>query len=287
MPNVAEMYNVIAIPNHLDNIVEKYNIPLSQFYHEHHDFFGNCKSPDFPVRTMMCCYTGKGSVHLHPNDEYGLAHDGIRGKIESVVVRADDDDYEYHYVGHTAKTKEEFIKMCEEGRWKDLFIERKVKHGDFHLYEYGQLHGDSRDYEGDENGLIASCWCTNGDLSYRIYDHDRPADPKRPLSPQKVYDCVKIPDTEFYVRHVDAIHSNGCDVKHYYSKPGVFEAYDVVCKDKGTFELPEFICFTCFDGSGKVAGLPIKGGETVMVSAGYGPVEIEGDVSFSVISYKD
>lgn len=285
LPNVAEMYNVIAIPNHLDNIVEGTGKHLSEFYHENRDFFGDCKSKDFPVRSMMCCYTGKGSVHLHPKDDYGLAHDGMRGKIESVVVRGNGSDS--HYVGHTAKTKEEFIKMVNEKRWKDLLIERTIKNGDFYIYDYGQLHGDSHDYEGDEDGLIASCWCTNGDLSYRLWDHDRPADPKRPLHLDKVLDCVKIPDTDFDVRHVEAETVNGLEVKHYYSKPGVFEAYDVVCKEKGTFELKEFACYTCFDGEGTVAGFPIKGGETLMVCADFGPLEIEGNVSLSVISYKD
>ena len=286
MPSVAEMYNVIAIPNHLDNEVEGTGLHLSEFYHQNREFFGGCKSNDFPVRTMMCTYIGKGSVHLHPTDEYGLAHDGIRGKIESVVVRAEGKDR--HWVGHTAKTKEEFVKMVNEKRWKDLFIEREINHGDFYIYDYGQLHGDSHDYEGtDDDGYLATCWCTNGDLSYRLYDHDRPADPKRPLHIDKVMDCVKIPDTDFDVRHVEAESINGCEVKHYYSKPGVFEAYDVIVKEKGTFQLDEFICFTCFDGKGKVAGIELKGGETLMVCANYGPVEIEGDISLSVISYKD
>jgi len=285
LPNIGEMYNVIAIKDHLDNIVIGPNIPLSEFYDKNRDFFGDCKSEIFPVRMMMCCINGKGSLHLHPNNEYGMAHDGIWGKIEAGVTRIDGEDY--YYVGHRAKTKEEFIQMCEEGRWEELFIERKMQGGDFYLFDYGQIHGDSRDYAGDPDGHISTNWCTNGDLSYRVWDHDRPADPKRPLQKQKVYDCIKVPDEEFYCTRPEAEHINGCDVKKYYSKPGVFEAYDVIVKEQGVFELKEFMCLVCFDGEGEVAGQPMKGGETLMVPADFGPVEIKGNISLAVISYKD
>ena len=288
LENVAEMYNVIAIPNHLDNEVEGTGMTLSEFYLKNREFFGSCKSDGFPVRAMMCNYTGMGSVHLHPTDEYGLAHDGMRGKIEGIVKRGDSSKVEHKYLGHTAKTKEEFIKMCEEKRWKELFIEREFPYGEFHMYDYGQLHGGSRPYEGDnEDGEISSCWCTNGDLSYRIWDHDRPVSEKRQLHTQKVYDCVKIPDTDYYHTFAEEKLVNGCKVKQYYSKPGVFEAYDVIVEEKGTFQLDEFLCLTCFEGSGKVAGVDIKGGETLMVCANYGPITIEGNISLSVISYKD
>lgn len=285
LPNVAEMYNVIAIPGRHDNIVEGPEIPLSEFYHKHRDFFGECKTADFPVRSMMCNYTGMGSVHLHPTDEYGLAHDGIRGKIEAVVRRGS--GKRRCYIGHRARTKEEFVRMCEEGRYDELFIEREIEAGDFYLYDYGQLHGGSRPTPPGEDGDLATCWCTNGDLSYRIYDHGRPADPKRPIEKGKVFDCVKVPDTNFLLRRLEAKSINGCQVKCYYSSPGRFEAYDVVVEDRGTFELNEFICFTCFDGEGEVGGVHLKGGETVMVCAGYGPVSISGPISLSVISYRD
>ena len=47
------------------------------------------------------------------------------------------------------------------------------------------------------------------------------------------------------------------------------------------------MCLTCFAGEGTVAGELVKGGETIMIRAGFGPVEIKGNISLSVISYKD
>lgn len=63
LKNIAEVYNVIAIPGHLDCTVADTGEKLSLFYHTHRELF-NCETPEMPVRMIMCA--AKGTA-VHPD----------------------------------------------------------------------------------------------------------------------------------------------------------------------------------------------------------------------------
>ena len=84
LKNVGMIYLVIAIPNHLDNIVEETNQPLSEFYQEHQDLF-KINEERFPVRMAISCNEGRQSYQVHPDDAYALSHEGTRGKVSGSI----------------------------------------------------------------------------------------------------------------------------------------------------------------------------------------------------------
>lgn len=124
LKNVAEMYTVIAIPDHLDCHVTEANLPLSVFFEENKELFG-CQKEYLPVRMVVGNQIKDLSVQVHPDDEYGMAHSHMRGKPESEWLLGDGEGT--MILGHHAKTKEEFIKLAENKEWDKLLRKIKVK----------------------------------------------------------------------------------------------------------------------------------------------------------------
>lgn len=278
LENIAEAYHVIAIPNHLDNEVEGTNLHLSEFYHENRSLF-DCDSEDLPVRLVSACASGRLSYHLHPTDQYGLEHEGMRGKLEgSFTLRQSSEEYEM-FLGHNAKTKEEFISLVEEGNWDQLMRMVKVKYGDYVHMPIGTLHG-----EGGDGSDICIAFSTNGDVTYRLYDYGR-VDPKRPLSVNDVIENVNIPDNKTLPQTIIPIQENGYLIYHYYSNPGEYVGKRILVRDSCEYELEEFMFILCVEGSGFIEDIAIKAGDTIFIPAHYGKLKIRGKLDLCILSY--
>ena len=70
------------------------------------------------------------SVQVHPDDAYGLEHEGELGKTECWYIIAADEGSEIIY-GHNAKSKEELRQQIEDKNWDALLTKVPVKAGDF------------------------------------------------------------------------------------------------------------------------------------------------------------
>lgn len=282
MESIAQVYHVIAIPGHLDCEVEGTGLTLSEFYKHNLEYF-DCNAPEMPVRLATGCLDGKMSVHLHPEDDYALAHENMRGKLEGVTLLADEDDETECsiYLGHNAKTREEFMALYEKGDWENLLRKVTYKANDFLYYPYNSLHAESGD--GTRIGIA---FTTNGDVSYRFYDYGR-NDPKRPLSVEKVLENVKIPDTEGGpVDFTTEVHE-GYKLFNYMEIPKEFVAKRINVRGKGYYSYDSFMFILCGRGNGKIAELSVKPGETLLIPAHYGQLKLEGDMDLYILSYID
>lgn len=85
MTKVGQAYHVIALPDHLDNIISETKEHLSEFFERHPELF-DCQYPIFPIRMATSCGQGLMSYHLHPNDEYAWQHEHCRGKVSGGVA---------------------------------------------------------------------------------------------------------------------------------------------------------------------------------------------------------
>lgn len=278
LSNIAEAYHVIAIPNHLDNIVCEENIPLSEFYKKHPDLF-NCGTEELPVRLVSACAKDKLSCHLHPTDKYALEHEGMRGKVEgSYVITEEDAEVEF-CLGHTAKTKEEFINMVNNKEWENLLRKVKGKMTDFCHTPIGTLHAE----EGDGN-YISIAFSSNGDVTYRLYDYER-NDPARPLNVQAVIDNVNIPDNTIKPYSVEPYEKNGCLVYDYHAEAGAYVGVRLKTSAGASYEREEFMFILCTGGETDINGYHIKPGETLFIPAGSGRLDFSGTADLAVLSY--
>lgn len=280
LENIAQVYHVIAIPNHLDNKVIDTGENLSEFYHRNPELF-NCSCKDLPVRMVTACAKDNLSLHMHPDDEYALAHEGMRGKLEGGVALTESDNVGELILGHNAQTIEEFKQWTNEKAWDKLFRKVKIKQGDYLDVPIGTLHGESGD--GTEIQLAFS---TNGDVTYRLYDYER-NDPNRPLHIEQIFETVNIPDDTILPYHVEPVERDGCLVYDYYAKPGAYVGKRVKVEDFGSYELDQFMFALCADGEGTIDGLAVKPGGTVFIPAGYGKLALKGKLDLFILSYRD
>ena len=108
------------------------------------------------------------SVQVHPDDAYGLEHEGELGKTECWYVIAADEGAEIIY-GHNAKSKEELRQQIEDKNWDTLLTKVPVKAGDFFYVPSGTMHAIGA-------GILILETQQSSDTTYRVYDFDRKDD---------------------------------------------------------------------------------------------------------------
>ncbi|MBJ8326409.1 mannose-6-phosphate isomerase, class I [Streptococcus pacificus] len=159
---------------------------LDQLYQNEPNLFGNPKSPVFPLLTKILDANDWLSVQVHPDNDYGMAHEGELGKTECWYIISADEGSEIIY-GHNAKSKEELAQMIAEKKWDDLLTKRPVKAGDFFHVPSGTMHAIGK-------GIMILETQQSSDTTYRVYDFDRKDanGQKRDLHLQKSIDVLTI-----------------------------------------------------------------------------------------------
>lgn len=163
---------------------------LSTLWKDNRELFGNVQGDEFPLLTKILDASDDLSVQVHPDDEYGLQHEGEMGKTECWYILDADEDAELIF-GHHAQTKEEFINLIEEGKWDTLLRKVKIKKGDFFHVPTGTIHALKK-------GTLVLETQQSSDTTYRLYDYDRLGDDgmPRPLHLKQSIDVSTIPHVE-------------------------------------------------------------------------------------------
>ncbi len=164
---IGEYWAISAHPNGLSTIKngEFSGQTLDVLYKNHRDLFGNSQKEVFPLLTKILDANDWLSVQVHPDDTYGLAHEGELGKTECWYIIDAEPGAEIIY-GHHAKTREELAEMIQEGRWDDLLKKVPVKKGDFFYVPSGTIHAIGK-------GIMILETQQSSDTTYRVYDYDR------------------------------------------------------------------------------------------------------------------
>lgn len=103
---------------------------------------------------------------MHPNDEYAKVNEnGELGKTECWYINDCDEDADMIF-GHHAQSKEEFIKLVNEGKWDHLLQRIKIKPGDFFYVPSGTIHALCK-------GTLVLETQQSSDTTYRVYEYDR------------------------------------------------------------------------------------------------------------------
>ncbi|UYZ21774.1 mannose-6-phosphate isomerase, class I [Mesobacillus jeotgali] len=144
---------------------EHKGLTLGELWEEKRELFGNIEGDRFPLLTKILDAAQDLSVQVHPDDEYGLKHEGDLGKTECWYIIDCEKDAEIIY-GHTAKTREELEAMIQEGKWDELLTKVPVKPGDFYFVPSGTVHAIGA-------GIVILETQQNSDTTYRVYDYDR------------------------------------------------------------------------------------------------------------------
>ena len=186
--HVGEYWAISAHPNGVSTIKNgRYaGQTLDVLYAEHRELFGNRQEPVFPLLTKILDANDWLSVQVHPDDVYGLEHEGELGKTECWYIIAAEPGAEIIY-GHNAKSKEELRQQIESKDWENLLTKVPVKAGDFFYVPSGTMHTIGA-------GIMVLETLQSSDTTYRVYDFDRKDDQGnlRELHLEKSIDVLNI-----------------------------------------------------------------------------------------------
>lgn len=163
---------------------------LTELWDDHRELFGHQEGDVFPLLTKIIDATDDLSVQVHPDDTYGLEHEGELGKTECWYIIDAEKDAEIIF-GHHAQTKDDFVSMIENGQWDKLLRYVKVKPGDFFYVPSGTIHAIG-------SGIMILETQQSSDTTYRVYDYDRKDNNgnTRPLHIQQSIDVTTIPHSD-------------------------------------------------------------------------------------------
>ena len=119
------------------------------------------------------------SIQVHPDDAYGLAHEGEWGKTEMWVVLHAEPGAELIYGFRRGMTKEQYAQVIGGEHSADGLHRVGVKTGDVIFVPAGAVHALGP-------GIIVTEIQQNSDTTYRIYDWGRP----RPLHLEQALDVL-------------------------------------------------------------------------------------------------
>lgn len=141
---------------------------LAEIWKTHPELFENKDvSRPYPLLVKFLDAHQDLSVQVHPGDDYAAVHnDGELGKTESWYILAAKPGAEIYY-GHKAQTQAEFNQMIDQADWDNLLQKVPVHAGDFFYVPAGTLHALG-------TGVLALETQQSSDVTYRVYDFDRP-----------------------------------------------------------------------------------------------------------------
>ena len=179
---------------------------LDKVFDQHRELFGNTKEEVFPLLTKILDANDWLSVQVHPNDEYGMKHEGELGKTECWYIISAEEGSEIIY-GHNAKSREELAEMINSGDWDHLLRKVKVKAGDFFHVPAGTMHAIGA-------GIVILETQQSSDTTYRVYDFDRKDDQGnlRELHIQQSIDVLHIPGDQTPENNVQVVKEENADL---------------------------------------------------------------------------
>lgn len=185
----GELWAISAHPNgpaKVKNGIYR-GLTIKELWENHRELFGNEEGDVFPLLTKIIDAEEDLSVQVHPNDAYGLKHEGELGKTECWYVLASDPGAKIVY-GHHAKTKSELRQQINNEEWKKLLRYVEVKPGDFFYLPSGTIHALG-------SGIMVLETQQSSDTTYRLYDYNRKDDTGklRDLHTEKSIEVATIP----------------------------------------------------------------------------------------------
>ncbi|GCF95138.1 mannose-6-phosphate isomerase, class I [Enterococcus florum] len=230
---------------------------LDKLWEEHKEVFGNPSEEVFPLLTKILDAADDLSVQVHPDDEYGLKHEGELGKTECWYVIDAKPGSKIVY-GHNAETREELAEMIKDEEWNKLLRYVPVKKGDFFYVPSGTIHAIG-------SGILILETQQSSDTTYRVYDYDRKDDEgnTRELHIQQSIDVTTVPAISPYLEIQESRNGNSSIVT--YLETEFFNVYEwdvagqLSLKKTGAYTL-----MTVVDGYGNL----VVNGQSYEVKAG-------------------
>lgn len=193
------------------------------------------------------------SVQVHPDDEFGQAHENSRGKTEMWYVMRADPGARVAMGFRQAISRERLRESALNGEIEELLQWVDVKAGDAFYVPAGTVHAIG-------GGLVLCEIQQYSDITYRLYDYGRP----RELHLEK---AIQVAYTEASDGKPVAL---PIDCQYFHAEMAKTRSPLRYTPEAARFHLLIFL-----SGSGNIANQPFREGETWLVPAGADPFSIQ------------
>ncbi len=226
---------------------------------------------NFPLLVKIIDANDRLSVQVHPDDEYAKLIGENNGKNELWYVLDAKEDAKLIYGLKQEISREDFIQAIKKGTIIDTLNEIRVKAGDCLYISSGTVHAILEDI------LIAE-FQQNSNTTFRIFDWDRvdKHGNKRELHIDRALDVI-----DFNTKKARVSNSKQ---RMRLIESEYFIVDEISIEDKQIINVSEeaFRVIMNISGSGKIhwknGSETINKGDTVLIPAGLGELEIEGNL---------
>ena len=214
------------------------------------------------------------SIQVHPNDELAQKRHGCKGKTEMwYVIGAA--EYAHLYSGLKEEINpDKYVELVRKDRIVSVLADHKVAPGDVYFLPAGRIHA-----------ICGGCYLAEiqqtSDITYRIYDYNRPGLDGKPrqLHTEEAKDAIDYkvyPDYRTSYTPAEGRPVELARCQHFTTN---------LLQLSGSYEQPvetDFLIFVCIGGSAALNGVSIKEGEAVLALSSDKSVRIvpDGPASF-------
>lgn len=124
------------------------------------------KFEQFPVLVKFIDALQDLSIQVHPNDEYGMEHEGEYGKTEMWYILDSEPGSKIYYGTNKELTRDEFKASIDNQTVLDNLKHVEVSPGDVIFVEAGTIHAIGA-------GIVICEIQQNSNTTYRVYDFHR------------------------------------------------------------------------------------------------------------------
>lgn len=218
---------------------------------------------EFPLLIKFIDAKKDLSIQVHPNDEVAQQRHGCKGKTEMWYMI--DTAPGAHLLAGLSKeiTKEDYVKLVEEGRITEVLADHKVAPGDVFFLPAGRIHA-----------ICGGCYLAEiqetSDITYRIFDYNRPGLDGKPrqLHTQEAKDVIDYKVYPSYKTDYTPRKNAGVEVARcQYFTTDVYDLTKPVSVNlSAQASVPgSFYIVMALKGEGSISGTPIKAGEALLV----------------------
>ncbi|MCS6772893.1 MAG: class I mannose-6-phosphate isomerase [Thermoflexales bacterium] len=155
--------------------------------------------PRFPLLVKLLDPQEWLSVQVHPDDAYARAHEDVPyGKCEAwYVLHADSGAQIIHGVARPVD-REALVELARSGALRDYLAHVPIQTGDVVVNLPGTIHALGK-------GALIYEIQQSSDITYRLYDWDRPAEAGRALHLEQSAAVARCEPNEWHTQHPEAI----------------------------------------------------------------------------------
>lgn len=128
---------------------------------------------EFPLLVKFIDANDILSIQVHPDDEMAAKKHNAFGKTEMWYIMEAEDDAQLISGFNRKTSKEEYLSFLNSGKITDLLNYESVTKGDVFFIPAGRVHAIGQ-------GILLAEIQQTSDVTYRIFDFDRPGDDGEP-----------------------------------------------------------------------------------------------------------